>query len=76
MHHVEAELVEGLVDQTSHEAESGVWIPLDYLANPAHRSTLPIRTPLGQLTFPCCRYQGYCIWGLSYSMTQEFLRKR
>lgn len=60
----------------NHEARTGIWIPLDYLANPAHRSTLQIRTPLGRLTFPCCRYQGYCIWGLSYSMMQEFLRKR
>ena len=59
-----------------HEAQQGIWIPLDYLSNPAHRSTLQIRTPVGKMTFPCCRYQGYCIWGLSYSMLQEFLRKR
>ena len=60
----------------NHEAQRGIWIPLAYLGNPAHRSTLQIRTPLGRMTFPCCRYQGYCIWGLSYSMLQEFLRKR
>jgi len=60
----------------NHEAQRGIWIPLDSLGNPAHRSTLQIRTPVGKMTFPCCRYQGYCIWGLSYSMLQEFLRKR
>ncbi|MCK0154345.1 CoA pyrophosphatase [Alcanivorax sp. S6407] len=57
----------------NHEARRGVWIPLDYLANPANQSRLPVNTPLGTLTFPCCRYQEYCIWGLSYSMMREYL---
>ncbi|MQX51995.1 NUDIX hydrolase [Alcanivorax sediminis] len=57
----------------NHEARSGVWIPLDYLSDPVNHSTLPVNTPLGTLTFPCCRYQDYCIWGLSYSMMQEWL---
>jgi len=38
-----------------------------------NQSTLPFRTPLGTLNLPCCRYQGYCIWGLSYSILQELL---
>ncbi len=58
----------------NHEVEQTVWIPRDYLAAKENRSSLPFRTPLGTLTLPCCRYQDYCIWGLSYSMMQEMLR--
>ncbi|MED5237947.1 MAG: CoA pyrophosphatase [Pseudomonadota bacterium] len=57
----------------NHEARRGVWIPMAYLADPVHQSRLPIATPLGTLTFPCCHYQEYCIWGLSYSMMRERL---
>ena len=57
----------------NHEARTGVWIPLDYLRAQENLATLQVSTPVGRLTFPCCRYQGYCIWGLSYSMMQEFL---
>ncbi|SHK28434.1 8-oxo-dGTP pyrophosphatase MutT, NUDIX family [Marinobacter antarcticus] len=57
----------------NHEVEQMVWISLDYLAAKENQSRLPWRTPLGTLKLPCCRYQGYCIWGLSYSMLQELL---
>ena len=57
----------------NHEVEQTVWIPRDYLAADENQSTLPFRTPLGTLNLPCCRYQGYCIWGLSYSILQELL---
>lgn len=57
----------------NHEVEQVVWVPLDYLAAKENQSSLPWRTPLGTVNFPCCRYQGHCIWGLSYSMLQELL---
>ena len=60
----------------NHEARHGVWIPMDYLSNPDNRSTLIFRTRVGPITLPCCRYQGYCIWGLSYRMMVEFLERR
>ncbi|MFE8073335.1 CoA pyrophosphatase [Marinobacteraceae bacterium S3BR75-40.1] len=60
----------------NHEVEETVWISLSYLADPDHQGTLPFRTPLGTLNLPCCRYQGYCIWGLSYSMLQELLASK
>ena len=34
-------------------------------------SRIPANAPGYQL--PCCRYEGHCIWGLSYSMLQELL---
>lgn len=59
----------------NHEVRSLVWIPLAYLAAPENQSMLRWRTSLGSLRLPCCRYQGYCVWGLSYSMLREYLRE-
>lgn len=60
----------------NHEAMAGVWVPTAYLANPEHRDTLRFRVPGGSIPLPCYRYQGYCIWGLSYSMIQDWLRQK
>ena len=57
----------------NHEVERVVWVPLDFLAAGENQSQLPWPTPIGTLNMPCCRYQGACIWGLSYSMLQELL---
>ena len=57
----------------NHEVEQVVWVPLAYLAGKENQSRLPWRTPLGTLNMPCCRYEGYCIWGLSYSILRELL---
>lgn len=57
----------------NHEVERVAWVPLDYLAACENQSQLPWPTPIGTLNMPCCRYQGACIWGLSYSMLQELL---
>ncbi|WP_250831129.1 NUDIX hydrolase [Marinobacter sediminum] len=57
----------------NYEVEQAVWISLDYLAAKENQSRLPWRTPMGTVNMPCCRYQDYCIWGLSYSMVQELL---
>lgn len=59
----------------NHEVEQLVWVPLDYLMAEENHTSLPWRTPLGTWQLPCCRYQGHCIWGLSYSMLREFLAK-
>ena len=57
----------------NHEVERAVWVPMDYLAASENQGQLSWRTRLGTLNMPCCRYQGACIWGLSYSMLQELL---
>jgi 8-oxo-dGTP pyrophosphatase MutT (NUDIX family) len=57
----------------NHEVEQVVWISLDYLAAKKNQGILPWRTPVGTFNLRCCRYHGYCIWGLSYSMLQELL---
>lgn len=57
----------------NHEVQGQLWIPLSFLRDPANQSTLTWRTRFGELEMPCCNYQGHCIWGLSYSMLQEFI---
>ncbi|MBK1885104.1 NUDIX hydrolase [Marinobacter sp. DY40_1A1] len=61
-------------ESPNHEVAQMVWISLKYLAAKENQSKLPWRTPLGTVKMPCCRYQDYCIWGLSYSMLQELLK--
>ncbi len=60
-------------ESPNHEVARMVWISIDYLTAKENQGKLSWRTPLGTLKMPCCRYQDYCIWGLSYSMLQEFL---
>ncbi|SDW31605.1 NUDIX domain-containing protein [Marinobacter mobilis] len=57
----------------NHEVERIVWIPLSHLAAEGSQSVRLWRSPFGALRMPCCRYEGYCIWGLSYSMLRDFL---
>ena len=57
----------------NHEVDGRVWIPASYLNDPANQSTLTWSARFGKLEMSCCRYRGYCVWGLSYSMLQEFL---
>lgn len=67
---------EGPVESAlNHEVDRAVWIPLDHLASPENQSTRLWRSPIGQFKMPCCRYQDYCVWGLSYSMLQDFLAR-
>ncbi|SFM34944.1 NUDIX hydrolase [Marinobacter zhejiangensis] len=58
---------------TNHEVQRVVWIPVSFLSAVENQSVRLWRSPLGALRMPCCRYREYCIWGLSYSMLQEFL---
>lgn len=57
----------------NHEVERIVWIPLSHLRAEGSQSVRLWRSPVGALRLPCCRYQDYCIWGLSYSMLRDFL---
>lgn len=60
----------------NHEVQTAIWIPRRALASSEYRSVRPFSTPLGRLQLPCCRYQGYCIWGLSFSLVKAYLRLR
>lgn len=59
----------------NHEVETTLWIPVSYLAAPENQSVRPWQTRFGTFQMSCCRYQGHCIWGLSYQMLQEYLKE-
>jgi 8-oxo-dGTP pyrophosphatase MutT (NUDIX family) len=52
----------------SAEVQSLLWLPLDDLLGPAHRSTLDYPTPRGEVALPCLRVAGRVIWGLTFRM--------
>ena len=60
----------------NHEVEAAVWVPRRVLESAEYRSIRIFPTPLGNLKLPCCRYEGYCIWGLSFSLLEEYLKLR
>lgn len=60
----------------NHEVAEVVWVPLDYLKNPANRETMIWRVGPLKLRLSCYRYQGHLIWGLTYMMIQEVIRKK
>lgn len=62
--------------ELNHEVQELVWVPLRYLANPEHQTTRVWKTRFGRFHMPCCNYQGYSIWGLSYGMLQDLLAHR
>jgi 8-oxo-dGTP pyrophosphatase MutT (NUDIX family) len=53
------------------EVAAVFWVPLERLASGAHDGTLPWRRPGfdSEVTVPCWRIAGECIWGLTYYMT-------
>lgn len=55
------------------EVADTVWVPLARLTDGSAVSTLVYRTGGSELTLPCWRIAPYCIWGLTYLMTRNFL---
>lgn len=57
----------------NHEVAELLWIPLDYLANRAHREKMQWRNSGTETTLPCYFYQQQRIWGLSLTMLDELV---
>lgn len=63
----------------SDEVTSAHWLPLEELLSSRHRSSLEYEYQGKHLEFPCLRYDGLVIWGLTYRMfasLQEALGER
>jgi 8-oxo-dGTP pyrophosphatase MutT (NUDIX family) len=56
----------------SAEVTSLHWIPLDEIRGPRWRGTLDYVQEGTTLHFPCLRYDGLVIWGLTYRMFTNF----
>ncbi|HEX9202368.1 MAG TPA: CoA pyrophosphatase [Vicinamibacteria bacterium] len=52
----------------SAEVRSLHWLPLDGILAPAAQSTMPYAYQGTTLEFPCLRFDGLVIWGLTYRM--------
>ncbi len=57
----------------NHEVAELLWIPLDYLANRAHREKMQWKQSGVAITLPCYFYTQQRIWGLSLSMLDELV---
>jgi 8-oxo-dGTP pyrophosphatase MutT (NUDIX family) len=55
------------------EIEGHFWMPLSALREPGRRSTLVLRRSSDEMTFPTIEYAGHTVWGLTYSIVQNFL---
>lgn len=58
--------------ETTHEAVSLHWLPLETLLDPAARSLVEYRHERATLELPCLRTRGLVIWGLTYRMFENF----
>lgn len=59
--------------QLNHESVDHIWLPLDFLADPANRSHLHWQWKGRSIRLPAYRYQGKLIWGLSLQMLDELV---
>ncbi len=57
----------------SAEIDGHFWMPLSALREPGRRSTLVLRRSGDEMTFPTIEYAGHTVWGLTYSIVQNFL---
>lgn len=58
-----------------HEASNYFWLPLDLAASGELDSEYEYRVGPVPMKFPCWRYEGHVVWGLTYRMLRELLRK-
>jgi 8-oxo-dGTP pyrophosphatase MutT (NUDIX family) len=59
-----------LAPQTAEVAEA-LWVPLEHLYDPAHRTRYRMRRDGGELDFPGIGVGGYIVWGLTYRVLAE-----
>lgn len=55
----------------NHEAVDSIWLPLDFVADPANRKTMHWLWKGRDMALPCYFFQGKRIWGLSLQMLDE-----
>ena len=67
--------IERPVDVTpNHEVQEALWVPLNDLTGPNHRTTRPYPVTGGRLLLPAWSWNDRMIWGLTYNMLSGLLR--
>jgi 8-oxo-dGTP pyrophosphatase MutT (NUDIX family) len=59
----------------STEVEAVHWVPLAVLQHPSTLGQVEIPLPEGPRSFPCLRVADDVVWGLTYRMLDDFLRR-
>lgn len=59
----------------SPEVDAVHWVSLERLRHPDTRGTVEIPLPGGGRAFPCLRVAGDVVWGLTYRILDDFLRR-
>ena len=59
----------------SHEVDAVHWIAIERLRSPDVRGEIEIPFPEGAVSFPCIRVAGDVVWGLTYRILDDFLRR-
>lgn len=57
----------------SAEIDGHFWVPVSELETPARRSSLTLRRDGATFRLPTIEYDGHTVWGLTYSIIQNFL---
>ena len=57
----------------NHEVAEIVWVPVGFLLDINNRDTMAWTYKGLELSLPCYRYEGRCIWGLSLMMLDELM---
>jgi 8-oxo-dGTP pyrophosphatase MutT (NUDIX family) len=66
-------LEEPVEPQPNHEVQSVLWVPLEFLANPANESMIDYSIGGQPMRLPAYIYQDRTIWGLTFRMIRSFL---
>ena len=69
------ELTEDVHFETNYEVAEVVWVPLAFFKDAQNKTPYPWKVGPVTLNFDSYNYQGRTIWGLTYMMIQEILRK-
>lgn len=59
--------------EPNHEIAGHVWVPLDVLADPVHRSSFTLHRGPRSHTFVTIEHEGHTIWGLTFNIVSQFL---
>jgi 8-oxo-dGTP pyrophosphatase MutT (NUDIX family) len=59
--------------EPNHEVADVVWVPVAFLLDRIHRSTIPWRHGEVAINLPCYRFKHHVIWGLTFGMVDELV---
>lgn len=59
--------------EPNHEIAGHLWVPLEVLGDPVHRSSFTLHQAERSRTFVTIEYEGHTIWGLTFNIVSQFL---